>query len=78
MLRQWMEVALKGLPESLQEAKYKGLYHDDNTCTCTCMYMYVHVHVCSNTIVLNQPDSQTRWVFGFVVNDLWFIITCMV
>ena len=24
MLRQWMEVALKGLPESLQEAKYKG------------------------------------------------------
>ena len=40
MLRQWMEVALKGLPESLQEAKYKGLYHDDNTCTCTCTCMF--------------------------------------
>ena len=26
MLRQWMEIALKGLPESLQEAKYKGRY----------------------------------------------------
>ena len=25
LLRQWMEVALKGLPESLQEAKYKGI-----------------------------------------------------
>ena len=24
-LRQWMEIALKGLPESLQEAKYKGI-----------------------------------------------------
>ena len=26
-LRQWMEVALKGLPESLQEAKYKGMFY---------------------------------------------------